>query len=347
MAGNYNSTAGTVPSLTAVLNEISRPGVIDAQIRKTLVANNAFYALIAGKAVPNVTGKPSVKPALIEQSASNNGYFENFVLLKENSNITWRSGTEGLTNTTIDLGDRPQIPVRNIVGTIPLYMIDTDLNSGAENKIVSLVKTATEQAIQTAENLMGAGAFALGSEFTSKTLWGLRYWCPDTVDSGTVAGIDTSAETNYRTASTNATGISFATNAENYISALQLSCTFGANRTPDLLIMDNTSYSRFKAIFRARNFMLQKSERMTALGFEAISFDGMDVMADANCPAGSIFAITTDLNKLVTVKGCNFAIGDFVEPVDAQYRSAKMKFRGNMVMLDRKPNGKIYNFTTA
>jgi hypothetical protein len=347
MAGNYNSTSGTVPALTAILNEISRPGVIDAQVRKTLVNNNALFAVVAGKPVPNVTGKPRVKPAMMEETASNNGYFENFVLLKENTNITWRTGTEGLTNTDLDLGDRPQIPVRNIVGTIPLYMIDTDLNQGSENRIVSLTKTAIEQAIQTAENLMGAGVFALGTEYTAKTLWGLRYWCPDTVTSGTVAGIDTSVETRYRTYSKNAGTDSFASFAENYINLAQLSCTFGANRTPDIVVMDNTSYSRFKAIFRARNFMLQKSERMTALGFEAISFDGMDIMADANCPAGSIFLLTSSLNKLVTVKGCNFSIGDFIEPVDAQYRSAKMKFRGNWIQLDRLPNGKIYGFTTA
>lgn len=348
--GNYNNTTGPTTgfALTEVLNTVSRAGIIDSEIRKTLVNNNARYALMAGKQVADAaTGTMKIVPKLVEETDTGTGYFENFILLDENGNITWRDGSEGLDTNAITLGDRARIPIQSMVGTIPINQMEMDLNEVNRDRIVKIMTAAIEQANQTAENLMGAGAFAAGTEYAAKTLWGTQYWLPNTVTSGSVAGIDQAVKSNYRSYSKNAGSDSFAIYAESYINVMQIGCTFGKNRTPEIVTMDGTNYSRFKQIFRSRGTILLPAPKLTKLGFEGIEFDGMSVMTDANCPTGVIYAETPSLMRLSVVKGCNFKIGSFIEPVNEQFVAAKIKFRGNIVYLDRKPHGKIYGFTTV
>lgn len=333
--GNYN---------TSVLEEVSRPGIFDKAIQHALIGSGVFYNLIAGKYEGE--NKSKVSPALVESTDVGNGYFENFVLLKENDNITWRDATEGLTNTTLDLGDRPRVAIQNLVGTIPLFQRDLDLNTQNPDKVQDLLSTAIIQAKDTVTNRMNIATFALGTEFATKTLWGLRYWIPDSATTGSVAGISQVTETNWRTYSLNAGVNSFATNAEAYFETMFLETNFNGNMA-DLVIMDNTSYGRFKALIKARELYNPIDDKATRLaGFEGIRYSGRYIIPDANCPAGSVFAVNTKKIKLATVKGCNMRIGEFIEPVGEQFKSAKFTWRGNIVFLTRKSNGKIYGFTT-
>jgi len=329
---------------TDILTEISRPGIIDKQVQKAIVGNNPLYWAIAGKYQGETKAKKV--PAFVEETNVGTGYFEHFVLLKENANITWRSRTEGVATDEIDLGDRPKIPVRSLVGSIPLYDFDVDLNEANTDRIVKLVTAALEQAQGTAMNLMGTGMFSVGTEYASKVMWGLRYWNPDTVTSGSVAGIDQATETNWRSYVSNQSGNSFATYAEAAIETLILETAFNENFS-DLLVTDKTSFGRLKALIKTREHYIQYDEEYRKAGFRALEYSGKCVIPDAACPAGSIFAIPTKLTKILVVKGCNFQIGPFVEPVGDQFKAAKFKARLNMLQQQRKPTGKIVNFTTA
>lgn len=329
---------------TDVLEEISKPGIIDKTVQKLIIGNNPFYWSIAGK----YKGETKTKkvPNFYEETNTGTGYFEFFVLLKENDNITWRSRTEGLTNTELDFGDRPKIPIRNLVGSVPLYDFDVDLNSANRDKIVTLTTMALEQAVGTAMNRMGIGTFAVGTEFGGKAMYGLRYWCPDTVTSGSVAGIDQATESNWRSYVKSAGSDSFATYAESYIETMLLETAYN-DHFSDLLVMDKTSFGRLKKLIKAREQYITYNEEYRKAGFTALEYSGKAVIPDAACPAGSIFAIPTKDVSVATVKGCNFKIGPFIEPVDGQFKAAKFKARLNMVFKQRKPAGKIYGFTQA
>lgn len=329
---------------TDVLEEISRPGIIDKTVQKLIIANNPYFWSIAGKYKGDTKAKKV--PNFYEETNTGTGYFEFFVLLKENDNITWRSRTEGLTNTELDFGDRPKIPIKNLVGSVPLYDFDVDLNNANRDRIVKLTTMALEQAVATAQNRMGIGVFSLGTEYGGKTIYGLRYWCPDTVTSGSVAGIDQATETNWRSYVKNAGSDSFATYAETYIDTMMLETSYNDHKS-DLLVMDKTSFGRLKKLIKAREQYVRFDEEYRKAGFKALEYNGASVIPDAACPAGSIFAIPTKDTVIATVKGCNFQIGPFVEPVDGQFRAAKFKARLNQVMKQRKPAGKIYGFTTA
>lgn len=334
--------AGT--GISGILSEISKPGVISNQLQRAVLANNAFYYLVAGKTEYKGQAQAKRVPNIMEETDTGTGYFESFILLKENDNITWRSREEGLSTGEIDLGDRSKIEIRSMVGTIPLYQYDVDLNNVNAKRIVKLLTGAIEQAKMTATNLMGAGLFSLGTEYANKTIDGLRYWLPDTVTSGSVAGIDQATETNWRSYSRDAGANSFATNAEAYIRTMITNTAFGGNFT-DLLLMDTTNFARFQNIIGDQQ--RYGSTELLKAGFIAMQYDGRSIVYDSSCTLGSIFALTTKKIRIAAVKGCNFVIGKWIEPVNEQYQAAKLKFRGNIVFLDRKPQGKIYGFTTA
>ena len=336
MSGNYNDT---------LLNEVSRPALFSSIAERAIVNNNPLFAMIAGKYDGEMSKK--VKPAFQEETKCGSGYFENFIVLKSNGNIDWVSREQSLPTVELDLGDRPKVPVQNLVGTIPLYIRDTDLNSGDPDKLQDILKLALEQGKDTADNLMGVAAFALGTEKAGKIMWGLRYWLPDTVTSGSVAGIDQGVETVWRPYVKDATSASFATYGSSYIETMFLETAYNGNFT-DLAVTDNTTFGYLKAIIIKNERYVKENEKLRTMGFpQSLEVSGRAFIADPNCTAGTIFALCTKKVKVLVVKGCSFTIGKFIEPVDGQFKAAKLTFRGNMAFLTRRPNGKIINFTTA
>jgi len=335
--------AGT--GISGILSEISKPGVISNQLQRAILNNNAFYYLVAGKTEYKGQQQAKRVPNITEETDTGTGYFESFILLKENDNITWRSREEGLSVGEIDLGDRSKIEIRNMVGTIPLYQYDIDLNNVNSERIVKLLTSAIEQAKMTACNLMGTGLFSAGTEFANKTIDGLEYWLPDDTTAGSIAGIDQATETNWRSYSRDCSAISFATNAEAYMRTMITNTAFGGNFT-DLFVMGATNFARLQAVISDQQRYVKENILLKA-GFIALEFDGRSVVYDSSCPLGNIYGLTTKLIRVAAVKGCNFTIGKWIEPVNEQYQAAKLKFRGNIVFLDRKPQGKLYTFDTA
>jgi hypothetical protein len=331
--------------ISGILSEISKPGVISNQLQRAVLNNNAFYYLAAGKTEYKGQQQAKRVPNIVEETDTGTGYFESFILLKENGNITWRSREEGVATDAIDLGDRSKIEIRSLVGTIPLYQYDIDLNNANNERIVKLLTGAIEQAKMTATNLMGAGLFSAGTEYANKTIDGLEYWLPDTVTSGSVAGIDQATNANWRSYSRDCSAVSFATNAEAYIRTMITGTAFGGNFT-DLILMDATNFARLQALINDQQRYIKENILLKA-GFIALEFDGRSVVYDSGCPLGNIYGITSKLVRIAAVKGCNFVIGKWIEPVNEQYQAAKLKFRGNIVFLDRKPQGKLYTFDTA
>lgn len=328
---------------TTILEQISKPGVIDSNLQRAVYGNNATLWAITGK--PDFKGKRDAVPKFKEEEDAGTGYFETFILLEENDNITWRSRTEGLAVADIDLGDRTKVPVQSIVGTIPVYDYDLDLNNANRNRVVKLLTAVIEQAQATASNLLGAGVFADGTAFAAKTFYGMQYWLPNTVTSGSVAGIDPATKTNWRSYVKNAGTDSFATYATAYINALMDNCVYGREMI-DLLIFNVQEFGRLKAILQTYQRFTTNDE-YTKAGFRNIEYGGATCILDGNETAGVIHGLCTDNWELAFVKGCNMRIGSFIEPVNEQYRAAKFTTRGNLVCKNRKPNGKIYSFGTA
>lgn len=328
---------------TTILEQISKPGVIDNQLQRAVLSNNAALWLITGK--PDFKGPKTAKPKFVEETDGGTGNFETFVLLEENDNITWRSRTEGLSVNELDLGDRTQVPIRSLVGAIPVYNYDADLNNVNKNRVVKLLTAVIEQAQMTASNLMGAGVFAAGTEYAGKTLYGFQYWLPNTVTSGSVAGIDQATKTNWRSYSKNAGTDSFATYWAEYLDVMLNSTTYGPNMI-DLLLFGATNFGRLKKAMQATQYFVDQ-ESLTKAGFRNVEFGGAACVLDGNQTTGVIHGLCSKVWELACVAGCNMRVGKFIEPVNEQYVAAKLTFRGNMVCKDRKPNGKIYGWTTA
>jgi hypothetical protein len=328
---------------TTILEQISKPGVIDSNLQRAVYGNNALLWAITGK--PDYKNKKDAIPKFQEEEDGGTGYFETFVLLEENANITWRSRTEGLSVTEIDLGDRTKVPVQSIVGTIPVYDYDLDLNNVNRNRVVKLLTAVIEQAQATASNLMAAGIYAAGTGYAGKEFYGAQYWLPNTVTSGSIAGIDQATKTNWRSYVKNGGTDSFATYAVNYISALIDNTVYGRDMA-DLLTFNVQEFSRLKAILQAYQ-RVGDTEEYTKMGFRNLEYGGATCLLDGNETAGVIHAFCSSVWELAFIKGCNMKIGSFIEPVNEQYRAAKLTIRGNAVCKNRKPNGKIYSFGTA
>jgi len=328
---------------TTILEQISKPGVIDSNMQRAVYGNNALLWAMTGK--PDYKGRKDAIPKFVEEEDGGTGYFETFVLLEENANITWRSRTEGLGVAEIDLGDRTKVPVQSLVGTIPLYNYDLDLNNVNRNRVVKLLTAAIESAQATASNLLAAGVFAAGTEYAAKTFYGTQYWLPNTVTSGSVAGIDQATKTNWRSYVKNAGTGSFATYYADYLYQLLDNCVFGQNMI-DLLVFYTTQFSRLKKALTANHERITSHEEYTKAGFRNVEFAGAVCIMDSHQTDGVIAGLCTKVWELAFIKGCNMRIGSWIEPVNEQYQAAKMTVRGNEICKDRKPNGKIYGFTT-
>jgi len=325
------------------LNQLSKPGVIDTDIQKALLTNNALYWAMAGK--PDFKGKAKAKPKIKEETMTGTGYFETYILLDENDNIGWVDASEGLDVETLTFGDRPKIPIQSLVGTIPLPTRDLDLNNANTERLVKLTTLAITQAQQTAVNKVSAGLFYVGTEYGAKGPYGLQYYLPNTVTSGSVAGISQADKANWRSYVKDAGANSFASYATEYIDVMLNECTYGGD-SPDLLVFGKTNYGRFKKLLQLNQRYTDVSE-ITKAGFRNLEYAGAGCIMDGNQTTGVIHAIDTKYAELAFVKGCNFKISKWVEPTNEQYMSAKLTARLNMLFKSRKSSGKIKGFTTV
>lgn len=214
------------------------------------------------------------------------------------------------------------------------------LKNMGESEVIDLIGGRIKNGEKSLYDLVAQASYSDGTGSGGKQLHGLGLLIVASPSTGTVGGIDRSANTFWR----NSTGtvdfdaaINIASTAPSAVLAamnnLAITTTRGSDR-PDLWVADGTAYNRYLS-------SLQPIQRITSTdvagyGFSALKYYGVgsnsDVVLDNGyCPSKTMFALNTDYIYLRPHPERNFTSfgGDRV-PVNQDATVRMLGFAGNM-----------------
>lgn len=240
------------------------------------------------------------------------------------------SGQEGITMA--------QYPWRNYGGTITMFGDEMRANAG-QGKIYDLVKAKTMQSMMSARDALAIDIFATtqGAKKVSAL--------PVLVDAtSTVADVNSTTNSWWQ-AQAIASG-SFA--AQGLADMRRLRDTIvNAGQSgaplPDIIITTPTVFESYEAS-QVANIRYVDSKSAEA-SFDTLRFGAATVDHDPNCGTGIMFMLSSDALEFVVHSEANWTVGDFIEPVDQDVRSAKVLWMGNLVAKNRRRLGKLTALT--
>jgi hypothetical protein len=220
-------------------------------------------------------------------------------------------------------------------------------NKGKKWKIIDILDAKTKQARMSLVSNLTAGIFSDGTGNGSKDLTGLEAMV---AASGTYGGIDSGAHTWWRAgveSSSEALGLPKMRTAYN-------TASIGGKDAPDLIVTTQALFEKYEGTFTAVSdtniagvWRTQSagSKKMADGGFESMSFKGVPIVWDEDCPTGTMYFLNTEHMNLTVHEDANFDTSDFVKPENQDAQIAQILFMGNLTCDRRKSFYKLTNKT--
>lgn len=264
------------------------------------------------------------------------------IIYGDNPSVKWFDNYEVFTPPTDqNVLDAAVYQWKQQGGFISISGKEEIMNSGAEQK-VSFITARIKQLLAQLKNDAGQSIYSLGTGSGGKELGGLQLLVADNpAAAGTVGGIDQVANPFWRNqANTSVTGTA-ATIGDAIkvaMNKMTLQQSVGTEK-PDLITMDATAYAAYEGTLQQLTRFNQTNK--ADAGFNAISFQGADVVYDAYCPAGHIYMLNTDTLFLRAVPSRMWTRGEKRTIQNADYDVIPVWFMGNLVTNNRRRNAVI------
>lgn len=211
-------------------------------------------------------------------------------------------------------------------------------NMGA-TRIIKVLEAKTNQAELSLTEELTTGLFSDGTGNGSKDLTGLEAMV---ASSGTYGGINSATYTWWQAgveSTSEALGLAKMRTAFNTASV-------GGKDTPDLIVTTQTLFEKYEGLFTVVSVASTTSgafstpsegvKKVADGGFQTMSFKGVPVVWDEQCPSGTMYFLNTKHMKLVVHKDANFSTSDFVKPENQDARVAQILWMGNLTCNRRK-----------
>lgn len=230
------------------------------------------------------------------------------------------SGSDTISLTKPDVISAAEYNWKQTVVPVIIEGIEQARNSG-KSKQIDLLSSLKENAELAIEDKVATMLFGDGTGNGGKDMLGLQAIVDTDPTTGTLGGINRATNTFWRNGYNTSVG-SAATYLVTSLSTGIREITRGTD-APDLIIMGSTNYGYLENIAWGKAQM--QNPKLADLGFQALKFEGIDVIYDAKCPAANVYAVNTRYLKLYIHQNVNFKMGDFVEPANQDILVAKLK----------------------
>lgn len=210
---------------------------------------------------------------------------------------------------------------KQTVVPIVIENIEAARNSG-ESQQIDLIDALKEQAQLSMENKVSSMMFGDGTGNSGKDMLGLQAIVANLPTSGTLGGINRATQSFWRNGYNTSVG-AYATYLFSAMSTAIRSVTRGTDR-PDIIVTDTTNFGYLETL--AFGKAQYQNSALADLGFQALKFEGIDVIFDQNCPAGKMYILNTKYLKLYEHKDYNMKVGKFIEPANQDIIVAKLRY---------------------
>lgn len=259
------------------------------------------------------------------------------LLYGKNTTAKSYSGAEVLDTTLQEGLTIARYNWKQYSATVGITGIERRANQG-EAALIRLLQAKTDQATMSLRDQLSAGAWSDGTGNGSKDLTGLQA----IVDSGTtLAGLNPTTYTWWAASETSSAG-SFAAAGLDKMRTTYNTISYG-NDKPDAIFTDQDVYEYFEKALQPQE---RYSNTMVAnSGFANITFKGIPVMWDRDCPDKEMYFLNSKYINFVVHRDADMSIGAFQSPENQDVTTAKILFQGNLTTNNRRMLGKITGFT--
>ena len=250
----------------------------------------------------------------------------------ENTTVKSYSGYETLTLTPQEGISAAEYDWKQYAASIAISGIEEAKNNG-EHAIIDLLEAKIMQAEESLREGFNRMFFADGTGNGGKDWNGLG----NLVESGnTVGGINSATAGNeyWR---------SYEENTAGALTLAQMATAYNSvsvgNDHPDVILTTQTLFEKYESLLQPQ---LRYTDTKTAdAGFQNLLFKSAPIMYDVHAPAGTMFFLNSKYIKLVGHKDKWFAQTEFVRPENQDARFALIMCYGNLVVSNRKKQGKL------
>lgn len=219
-----------------------------------------------------------------------------------------------------------------VAGTVIISDQEVDENRGASEifKILKGKMDVLEESIKEKfqNYLFGAG--------TGKDPNGLALLVPDNPNTGSLGGISREDEPQWRTMAKHYEGSLNKKNIEEEFDDILLDMKQGKNEKPDLILCGRNIYKMYRAAIRDKISILRDGsyvgKKMYDLGFEGVSFGGITMIFDEDCPVDKAYFLNTTYLKLHVMKHVNMKVKELSAPWTQDCVGRRVVWQGQMCL---------------
>lgn len=219
-----------------------------------------------------------------------------------------------------------------VAGSVIISEQEIDENRGATEifKILKGKMQALEESIKEKFQtyLYGAG--------TGKDPNGLALCVPDDPTTGSLGGINRANEPQWRTMHKDYNSSLTYSNIEEEFDDILLDMKQGKNEKPDLILCGRNIYKMYRKAVRGKISILADGtyagKKMYDLGFDGVSFGGITMIYDEDCPADKAYFINSTYLKMHVLKHVNMKVKELAAPWTQDCIGRRIVWQGQMCL---------------
>jgi hypothetical protein len=219
-----------------------------------------------------------------------------------------------------------------VAGSVIISEQEIDENRGASEifKILKGKMQALEESIKEKFQtyLYGAG--------TGKDPNGLALCIPDDPTTGSLGGINRASEPQWRTMVKDYSGSLTYQNIEEEFDDTLLDMKQGKNEKPDLILCGRNIYKMYRKAVRDKISILSDGtyagKKMYDLGFDGVSFGGITMIYDEDCPSDKAYFINSTYLKMHVLKHVNMKVKELAAPWTQDCIGRRIIWQGQMCL---------------
>ena len=219
-----------------------------------------------------------------------------------------------------------------VAGSVIISDQEVDENRG-ETEIFKILKGKMQVLEESIKEKFQSYLYGAG---TGKDPNGLALLVPDNPQTGVVGGIDRSTEKQWRTMSKSYSGSLTAENIEEEFDDILLDMKQGKNEKPDLILCGRNIYKMYRKAVRDKISILADGtyagKKMYDLGFDGVSFGGITMIYDEDCPADKAYFLNTTYLRMHVLSHVNMKVKELSAPWVQDVVGRRIVWQGQMCL---------------
>lgn len=219
-----------------------------------------------------------------------------------------------------------------VAGSVMISDQEQDENQG-ETEIFKILKGKMDVLEESITEKFSSWLYGVGA---GKDPNGLALLVPDDPTSGVVGGIDRATNDQWRTMSVDLNGTMASTNIEETLDDIIIDMKSGKENKPDIILAGRDMYRAYRKAIRDKRTInfdgSSQANKMLDLGFEAVSFAGVNMVYDEDCPSNKMYLLNTTHLKLHILKHVNMKVKELSAPWTQDVIGRRIVWEGQLCL---------------